>query len=54
MTVRFSPAIAAATLAAVTGLGTGAGPARAQTAGQVSADYAVSFLGLSIGRGTMV
>ncbi|MCZ8314439.1 DUF3108 domain-containing protein [Phreatobacter sp.] len=54
MTVRFSPAIAAATFAAVAGLATAAVPARAQTAGQVSADYAVSFLGLSIGRGTMV
>jgi len=29
-------------------------PALAQSQGQVSADYAVSFLGLTIGRGTMV
>lgn len=29
-------------------------PAMAQSQGQVSADYAVTFLGLSIGRGTMV
>ncbi len=29
-------------------------PAAAQTAGQVSADYAVTFLGMSIGSGTMV
>lgn len=31
-----------------------AGPAAAQVQGEVSADYAVTFLGLSIGRGTMV
>ncbi len=51
MTDRFRSTLTAASLAAV--LAVSVLPARAQS-NQVSADYAVSFLGLPIGRGTMV
>ncbi|MFN3855933.1 MAG: DUF3108 domain-containing protein [Phreatobacter sp.] len=41
-------------LIALAGLAALSAPAAAQQAGQVSADYAVTFLGLTIGRGQMV
>lgn len=41
-------------LLALAGLAALSVPAAAQQAGQVSADYAVTFLGLTIGRGSMV